>query len=74
MPEQMLLDERKVKLVKNCLGSGDVLKLCARMSLEDRRFQNMCCKYDVHREVSVCAMNDAFKCHQFNTLRDEGLV
>ena len=43
MPVQMFLDERKVKLVKSCLGSGDVLRLCARMSLENRRFQNMCC-------------------------------
>ena len=74
MPEQMLLDERKVKLIKSCLGSGEILRLCARMSLEDRRFQNMCCKHDVHCELSVCTMNDAFKYHLFNTLRDEGFV
>ena len=73
MPEQMLLDERKVQFIKS-LGSGDVLRLCARMNLENRRSQNMCCKHDVHCELSVCAMNDAFKYHLLNTLRDEGFV
>ena len=44
----MMLDERKVKLVKSCLISSEVISLCARMRLTDNSFLDICNKYDVH--------------------------
>ena len=48
-----MLDERKIKLVKSCLNSREVISLCAaRIRSTDSSFLDICHKYDVHCELS----------------------
>ena len=48
MPINMMLDERKVKLVKSCLNSSEAISLCARIWSTDNSFLDIWNKYDVH--------------------------
>ena len=51
MPVNMMFDERKVKLVKSCLNSSEVISLCARIRSTDNSFLDICNKHDVHCEL-----------------------
>ena len=52
MPMNMVLDVRKVKLVKSFLNSREVRSLCARIRSTENSFLDICNKYDVHCEMS----------------------
>ena len=67
-----MLNERKVKLVKSCLNSSKVISLCARIPLTDNSFQDICHKYDVHREVSNDRVSHSFTSYLYNMLKENG--
>ena len=50
MSMNIMLDERKVKLVKSCLNTSEVISLCARIRSADNSFLDICNKCDVHCE------------------------
>ena len=52
MPINTTLDERKVKLVKSCLNSSEVISLCARKRSTEYSFLDMFHKNDRHCELS----------------------
>ena len=44
MPMNIMLDERKVKLVESYLNSSEVISLCARKRSTDNSFLDTCNK------------------------------
>ena len=53
MPMNIMLNERKIKLVKSCLNSSEVISLCAKVRSTGSSFLDICHKYDVHYELSI---------------------
>ena len=72
MPMNLMLDERKVKLVKSCLNSSEVISLRARIRSTDYSFLNICHNYDVHCELSDDRVSHNFISYFYNVLKDNG--
>ena len=72
MPMNMMLDERKVKLVKCCLNSSEVISSCARIRSTDNSFLDICHKYDVHCELSNDSVSHSFTSYLYNILKENG--
>ena len=70
----MLLDQRKIKLLKSCMQNGDVIRTCALVAMNEDSYIDLCYKYDVYCDMSLCSINRAFRCHLFTNLKTEGLV
>ena len=68
MPMNIMLDERKVKLVKSCLNSSEMIRLCVRIRSTDNSFLNICNKYDVHCELSSDRESHNFTSYLYNML------
>ena len=68
----MMLDERKVKLVKSCLNSSEMISWCARVRLTDNSFLDNCHKYDEHCKLSNDRVSYNFISYLYNMLKENG--
>ena len=70
----MMLDERKVKLVKSSLSSREVISFCARIRSTDNNFlcRLVCNKYDVRCEMSSDRVTQNFISYLYYMLKEEG--
>jgi hypothetical protein len=59
-PLNMILDQRRVLLLKECLKCEGVLRLFALMYVESSDFFNLCCTYDVHCGMSKFLIKSCF--------------
>ena len=64
LPVKMLLDKRRILLVRECLNCPGILGLCARISSNELDFVNSLIDYGVHYEMATDALNLAF-CEKF---------
>jgi hypothetical protein len=74
LPVKMLLDERRVLLMKNCLHNVGIVRLCALIACNSDSFLSVCCKYDVVCDMSVNCIKSKFRNKLFTDLASNGRV
>ena len=62
LPMKVLLDERYILLIKDCLGvsSTSDLKMCALIASNESGFNDMCVGYSVHHNMPRSAIRAMF--------------
>ena len=65
LPFNMIMDERYICLVKDCISphSSSVLRLCGLLCANDNNFVDLCLKYRVHYDLTKPAIRTAV--HEF---------
>ena len=74
LPLNVILDERRVLLLKDCLTCAGIINVLACMNVDNCDFYSTCCKYDVHCAMSKCDIKNCIKDKSYNDLYNEGLV
>ena len=69
MPMNTMLHERKIKLIKNCLNSSEVVSLSARIRSADNSFLDIFIKRVVYNSDRV---SHNFSSYLYYTLKENG--
>ena len=70
----MLLDCRRILLVKECLSCNSILRLLAYLATDHSNFNALCLKYDVHCNMSIGFIKSAFIRVLLSNLEMDNLV
>ena len=74
LPVKLLLEERRLMLVKSCVFCSGVLGLCGLLSMNDDDFIDICYMYDVHCNLPKYVIKNNIRSHFLDVLRNDGLV
>ena len=74
MPLKLLLYERKMLLYKSCMSSPEILRLCGLFRSNYNDLIDMCNKYDIHYNMSVCKIKSGIRTYFINVLHVDGLA
>ena len=74
LPINMLLNERKILLLKDCMNCSGLLGICARIATNSDDFLHACFECDVHCDLSKGFIKSSFKRCLFEKLQSDGLV
>ena len=70
----MLLSERRVLLISQCLSQVGVLSLCALLESNCVGFGDTCMKYNMYSNISKSCVKECMKQAFSNELHEEDLV
>ena len=74
MPLNMLLECRRILLVKKCLSCNGILRLLAYLATDHTNFNALCLKYDVLCNMSIGFIKSAFMRVLLTNLKMDNLV
>ena len=74
MPLNMLLEYRRILLVKECLSCNGTLRLLAYLATDHTNFNAHCLKHDVHFNMSIGFIKSAFMRVLLTNLKMDNLV
>ena len=71
---KLLLEERRLILVKSCIFYPGLLGLCGFLSMNEDDFIDVCYMYDVHCNLPKYIIKNNIRSHFLDVLRNNGLV
>ena len=74
MPRNMLLECRRILLVKKCLSCNGIIRLLVYLATDHTNFNALCLKYDVHCNMSIGFIKSAHMRALLTNLEMDNLV
>ena len=71
---KLLLEEKRLMLIKSCIFCPGELVLCGLLSMNEENFIDVCYMYDVHCNLPKYVIKNNIRLHFLDVLRNDGLV